>query len=107
MLAEITTINRQKWTYETDEKTGICIIAKDAMQIKFVFECRATNKFFDVLKIDKVIEDKLKEPVSVEGMADYLHSVFPSLTITATGRAFSHGWITSKIYGKTKWEQQN
>ena len=98
MLAEIRTETRQDWTYETDEKEGICIIAKDKMKIKFTFEAEHTNLFFDVLKIDEVIAEKLEEPVSVEGMADYLHGMFPSLKITTSGRAFSHGWITSIVH---------
>lgn len=93
---EVETNHEQLWVYETDEKKGVCVIADDDMQIKFRFESDGT-KFYDVLKIDAEIEKALREPVSVEGMADHLHDLFPMLDVTAMGRAFSHGWITSKV----------
>lgn len=96
MEVAIKTENPQIWKYETDEKKGICILANDDMQIKFRFEMTG-NEFYDVLEIDAAIEDRLKLPVSVEGMADHLHVLFPLLTITAMGRAFSHGWISSTV----------
>lgn len=96
MKPEVITKNKQQWSYETDEKYGICIIAKDKMTIKFRFECTG-SEFYDVLKIDAVIDEKLKEPVSVEGMADYLIGVFPGLAVRVSGRADSHGWITSEV----------
>lgn len=97
MDRKITTKHKQNWQYETDEKEGICIIAKDKMVIKFHFEQENSNAFYDVLEIDAVIDGALKDPVSVEGMVDYLSDTFQGLTITAMGRAASHGWITSKI----------
>ena len=93
---EIKTEFPQNWKYETDLMDGICIIAKDKMQIKFVFEC-FSDKFYDVLKIDKEIKALLETPVSVEGMADSLHKLFPNAQIICSGRAESHGWITSVI----------
>jgi hypothetical protein len=98
MTPEITTEHRQNWKYETDEFSGTCIIAKDDMTIKFVFE-HYGNKFFDVIKIDEQIDKLLLEPVSVEGIADDLAAFLPGVTVTAMGRAFSHGWITATIKG--------
>ena len=95
---EIKTDFVQEWSYETDEMEGVCIIAKDTMQIRFRFEA-ISDSFYDVLKIDEAIRDKLKTPVSVEGMADYLHNLFPKMTVTALGRAASHGWISATIKG--------
>ena len=68
---EIKTKNVQDWSYETDVMTGTCLIAKDKMEIKFVF-IQAGNEFYDVLKIDSEISKALKEPVTVEGMAESL-----------------------------------
>ena len=88
------TRNYQQWRYETDEFKGTCIIANDEMTIKFIFE-HAGRTFYDVLKIDEVIDQALLTPVSVEGMADLLAETFPGMTVTAMGRADSHGWIIS------------
>ena len=93
MEREVTTNRTLDWKYETDEKTGICVIAKDKMTIKFRFECTG-DKFFDVLKIDEVIDALLKKPVSVEGIVVDLAIVFQGMKITGMGRAESHGWIT-------------
>jgi hypothetical protein len=96
MQPEIETKHKQTWRYETDEFMGTCVIAKDEMTIKFVFETDG-RQFYDVLKINKVINDALLVPVSVEGMADLLTDAFPTLTVTASGRAVSHGWITATV----------
>jgi len=102
---KVVTNFEQMWTYETDEKKGICIIAKDPMQIKFKFEA-CGRAFFDVLEIDAAIDELLKVPVSVEGIADQLKELFPSLSITASGRAFSHGWITTKIFSPFQFSKE-
>lgn len=98
MHPEIETKHKQIWRYETDEFIGTCIIANDEMTIKFVFECEGAE-FYDVLKIDEVIDQALQVPVSVEGMADQLASQFPKLKVTAMGRAASHGWILATARG--------
>ena len=95
-LMDVKTKFHQCWKYETDEKTGVCLIAKDEMKIKFCFESDGTE-FLDVLKINEEIDSMLSNPVSVEGAADHLHGIWPFLTITAMGRAFSHGWITTRV----------
>jgi hypothetical protein len=99
MKTEVITENVQKWKYETDEFDGICVIAKDKMRIKFIFES-CGKEFFDVLKINQVIETGLKNPVSVEFMADFLSTKFSGLLVTVLGRAESHGWITSSVVKK-------
>jgi hypothetical protein len=99
MKTEVITENVQKWKYETDEFDGICVIAKDKMRIKFIFES-CGKEFFDVLKINQVIETGLRNPVSVEFMADFLATQFRGLSVTVSGRAESHGWITSSVVKK-------
>lgn len=96
MQAEIQTKHNQTWRYETDEFKGTCIIAHDEMTIKFIFEGEG-QQFYDVLKIDELIDAGLLVPVSVEGMADMLADALPKLTVTALGRAASHGWIIATI----------
>lgn len=86
----------QKWRYETDDFHGICEIAKDDMVVKCVFEC-TDNSFYDVLAIDQVIKKHLLQPVSVERLADNLAADFPNLQVTVSGRAKTHGWITSTV----------
>lgn len=86
-MKEVKTQKRMNWIYETDEMDGVCIIAKDAMKIKFKFHSYS-NEFHDVLKINQVIQEKLKEPVSVEGMADFLAVAFPELSITVSAELF-------------------
>ena len=93
---EIKTEHTQHWCYETDDFKGVCVIAEDDMTIKFRFE-QVGDQFYDVLKIDEQINKALSVPVSVEGMADHLHTLFPKMRVTAMGRAFSHGWITSTV----------
>ena len=97
MEREVHTKNLQEWKFETDEFFGRCVIANDEMKIKFVFECKS-NLFYDVLKIESAIREKLKEPVSVEGMADWCFQKWPCLKTTVSGRAESHGWITSTVF---------
>lgn len=96
MNPEIETKHEQLWRYETDEFSGTCIIANDEMTIKFIFEGEG-SQFYDVLKIDGLIKSALKVPVSVEGMADLLADALPKLTVTALGRAASHGWISATV----------
>ena len=96
MQAEIETKHEQTWRYETDEFSGTCIIANDEMTIKFVFEGEG-QQFYDVLKIDELIDAGLRVPVSVEGMADQLADALPKLTVTTLGRAASHGWIIATV----------
>lgn len=93
---ELKTNHKMLWRYETDEFRGTCVIAKDEMTIKFIFECES-HEFYDVLKIDKMIEAELESPVSVEGIADKLADAFPGMTVTALGRAASHGWISATV----------
>ncbi|MFM9115529.1 MAG: hypothetical protein ACKOU6_05145 [Planctomycetota bacterium] len=96
MEPTLTLSQTQKWKYETDEFTGICEIARDGMVVKCVFECH-DNKFFDVLGMDDVIRRRLELPVSVERLAEQLAADFPSLQVTVSGRAKTHGWITSTV----------
>ena len=84
----------QIWKYETDQKDGVCVIAKEPMVIKFTFEFYG-DKFFDVLEIEQLIDEMLKEPVSVEGAAQELGDIFKDYEVTASGRSAGHGWITS------------
>lgn len=86
----------QKWKYETDEFSGICEIAGDVMVVKCVFEA-TTNRFYDVLEIDKAIRARLESPVSVERLAEQLASDVPGVAVTVSGRAKTHGWITSGV----------
>lgn len=86
----------QRWRYETDEFHGVCEIAQDDMVIKCVFEA-TTREFFDVLFIDKVLKQRLMSPVSVERLSEQLSSDFPTLQVTVSGRAKTHGWITSTV----------
>jgi len=83
-----------RWRYETDEMTGVCEIAKDAMVVKCAFEA-VTKKFYDVLQIDDAIRRRLLEPVSVERLAEQLSEDVPGVQVTVMGRADTHGWITS------------
>lgn len=87
---------QQAWRYETDEFHGICEIAKDHMVIKCVFD-GVGNEFYDVLAIDGVIQWRLASQVSVERLAEQLAEDFPDLDVTVSGRAKTHGWITSKV----------
>ena len=95
MERAVKTSRRMNWTYETDEMDGVCVIAMDAMKIKFKFQAFA-NEFFDVLKINEAISEQLKQPVSVEGITDFLSAQFPGMVVTVSGRAASHGWITAR-----------
>lgn len=87
---------QQAWRYETDEFHGICEIAHDSMVIKCVFESSG-NEFFDVLGIDGIIQWRLAKPVSVERLAEQLSGDFPGVRVTVSGRAKTHGWITSSV----------
>lgn len=95
-MAALTLTQTQNWRYETDEFDGVCEIAKDAMTIKCVFEC-TSNVFQDVLLIDAVIRDRLQTPISVERLAEQLAGAFPEMRVTVSGRAKTHGWITSGV----------
>lgn len=86
----------QRWKYETDEFTGVCEIAHDVMVVKCVFEATA-NRFYDVLQIDACIRARLEMPVSVERLAEQLSCDFPGVAVTVSGRAKTHGWITSGV----------
>lgn len=86
----------QNWKYETDQFEGICEIAHDVMTVKCVFEC-TSRAFFDVLQIDAFIRKLLETPVSVERLAEQLADAFPTLQVTVSGRAATHGWITSTV----------
>lgn len=88
--------HHQNWKYETDEFKGVCEIARDVMVVKCVFEC-TSKSFFDVLQIDAFIRNLLECPVSVERLAEKLADAFPSLQVTVSGRAATHGWITSTV----------
>lgn len=88
--------HEQRWKYETDEFTGVCEIAHDAMTVKCVFQA-VTNRFYDVLEIDKLIRHHLSVPVSVERLAEMLAADFPGIAVTVSGRAKTHGWITSGV----------
>lgn len=96
MKPEIMLHKRVHWKYQTDDKFGICVIAKDKMTINFSFEC-FTKEIYDVLKIDKTIDDLLCDPVSVESALEYMKSLFPDMVITVRGRAESHGWIEASL----------
>lgn len=96
MKPEIMLRQKVHWKYQTDDKFGICIIAKDKMTINFKFEC-FTKEIYDVLKIDKAIDNLLENPVSVEGALEFMKSLFPDMLITVRGRAESHGWIEAKV----------
>jgi hypothetical protein len=86
----------QRWAYETDEFHGTCEIAHDDMIVKCVFRATA-REFYDVLLIDACIKARLAKPVSVERLAEQLAADFPSLEVTVSGRAKTHGWITSTV----------
>lgn len=86
----------QRWRYETDEFHGVCEIAKDHMVVKCTFES-VSSSFYDVLLIDAVIKHRLRSEVSVERLAEQLAGDFPSLQVTVSGRAKTHGWITSTV----------
>jgi hypothetical protein len=89
--------NEQRWRYETDDFTGVCEIANDEMTVKCVFQA-VTNRFYDVLKIDELIRHRLSVPVSVERLAEVLAGDFPGVSVTVSGRAKTHGWITSGVF---------
>jgi len=86
----------QRWKYETDEFSGVCEIAHDSMTIRCTFEA-VTSRFYDVLEIDKVIRSRLEVPVSVERLSEQLAADFPGVAVTVSGRAATHGWITSGV----------
>lgn len=96
MKPEIFLNSRVHWKYQTDDKFGICVIAKDKMTINFKFEC-FTKNVYDVLKIDYEIDNLLNDPVSVEGALEHMKSLLPDMKITVRGRAESHGWIEASI----------
>lgn len=88
----------QFWEYHTDEFVGICEIAKDEMVVRVRFWSGVPVKnFYDVLAIDGIIRSRLTKPVSVERLTEQLSLDFPSLSVEVSGRAKTHGWITSKI----------
>lgn len=95
LKAEVKTEKPQRWKYETNEMNGICEIADEKMTIKFVFDTFG-NEFYDVLKIDALIHEKLKTPCSVEGIVDEISKLLPGLNVSASGRSATHGWITSQ-----------
>lgn len=82
------------WKYETDELEGVCEIAHDRMVVKCTL-ATTTNKFCDVLEIDRLIRRLLESPVSVERLAEQLSDCFPDYSVVVAGRAKTHGWITS------------
>jgi hypothetical protein len=86
--------NSQQWKYETDIKNGVCAIANEDMVIKFSLEFFGSS-FYDVLEIEKIINKLLDSPVSVEGAAHDLGTIFKGYRVTASGRSEGHGWITS------------
>lgn len=90
----VETRNSFHWSYETDEFEGVCELAGDVMVVKCTF-VGTGHKFYDVLEMDKVIRARLSEPVSVERLADALSDDFKDLTVTVSGRAKTHGWITA------------
>lgn len=90
----VETKNSFHWSYETDEFEGVCELAGDVMVVKCVF-AGTGHKFYDVLEMDKVIRSHLATPVSVERLADNLSDDFSDLTVTVSGRAKTHGWITA------------
>ncbi len=92
----LTLSQSQQWTYETDEFHGICEIAHDDMVIKCSFRA-TTREFYDVMLIDACIKARLTSPVSVERLAEQLAADFPSLEVSVSGRAKTHGWITSTV----------
>jgi hypothetical protein len=83
-----------RWKYETDVMEGFCEIAHDKMVVKCVFES-VSKEFYDVLQIDAAIRLRLLEPVSVERLAEQLSEDIPGVLVTVSGRADTHGWITS------------
>ena len=98
LISHALTLEREQlWKYETDEFNGVCEIAHDVMTVKCVFEA-ITNSFYDVLQINSVIVHRLAVPVSVERLAEMLASDFPGLFVTVSGRAVTHGWITSGVF---------
>jgi hypothetical protein len=86
----------QVWRYETDELEGVCEIAHDKMVVKCTL-ATTSNKFFDVLEIDRLIRRLLESPVSVERLAEQLSDCFPDYSVVVAGRAKTHGWITSTV----------
>ena len=92
----LTLNHTQSWKYETDQFEGVCEIARDVMVVRCAFEC-TSRSFFDVLQIDAFIRQLLESPVSVERLAEQLADAFPSLRVTVSGRAATHGWITSTV----------
>lgn len=92
----LTLNHQQNWKYETDEFEGICEIAHDLMTVKCVFE-GTSSSFYDVLQIDVFIRQVLGLPISVERLAESLADAFPTLKVTVSGRAKTHGWITSAV----------
>lgn len=86
----------QEWQYETDEFRGKCEIAHDDMVVKCVFRC-FDRAFYDVLGIDGAIRFFLCQPTSVERLCQSLADYYPGLSVTVSGRAKTHGWITSTI----------
>lgn len=88
--------DQQSWRYETDEFTGVCEIAKDNMVVKCVFSGNG-SEFYDVLLIDERVRVRLCGEVSVERLAEQLSQDYPDLSVTVSGRAATHGWITSTV----------
>ncbi len=88
--------DQQIWKYETDEFTGVCEIAKDSMVVKCVFAGTGMG-FYDVLVIDARVRTHLLNEVSVERLSEQLAHDYPDLTVTVSGRAATHGWITSTV----------
>ena len=95
-MTALTLNHQQNWKYETDEFQGICEIAHDVMVVKCVFE-GTSSAFYDVLQIDVFIRQILGHPISVERLAEQLADAFPSLRVTVSGRAKTHGWITRSV----------
>lgn len=74
----------------------MCEIAHDQMVVRCIFES-TDNSFYDVLGIDGIVKMRLTKPVSVERLAEQLADDFPTLRVTVTGRAKTHGWISSTV----------
>lgn len=83
---------RMKWSFETDELPGICVLADEPMVVVVRFEDYG-NRFYDVLQMQHEIKARLLTPASVEGLCQFCVDIWPQLRITVRGRSETHGWI--------------
>lgn len=82
----------RKWSYRTLDHLGTCRIDGRPLTISAKLELRDTNSIPDVLHLERVLGEIVREAGTVEEYAEALHCEFPG-RLTLWGRTDTHGTI--------------